>query len=228
MATRYAITSRHTKYPRIKSDKVHHRHRTMVYNMIASMYPEDESISSAEYSVVPTKKHERKRPRAVSFNPDVIAQEILHVNNYSHTEWTNTWYTREDFRSMKKECQITVNLIERGILHGDCEKYCITGLERRIRSHNNSARKARKEKGIDAVLREQAQQEHTGVTDAEAISASYVDAIRRPDTAAPKCVPRAAVAPNMSRRQRKISMTLPRVIAQTKRVCIFSLSLRSC
>lgn len=188
----------------------------MIYNMIArSMYPEDESISSAEIGVVPTKRNERKRPRAVSFNPEVISQEILHVNNYSDDEWTSTWYTRKDFRAMKKECQMTVNLVERGILHGDCDNYCITGLEFRIKNHTNSERRARKEKGIDAVLEEQAHQIHDGVTDAEALSASYVDAIRRPEDSAIKCVPPAAAAPNMARR--KIAMAIPRVIAHTTR-----------
>lgn len=60
--------------------------------------------------------------------------------------------------SMKIRCQATVSLIGHGVISGNCENHCITDLERGISSPDNITRKTRKEKGIDVVLEEQAEQ----------------------------------------------------------------------
>ena len=109
---------------------------TMIIKPLQTIPSEDGSISSAEYRVVPMKS-ERKRQRSVSFNQIVSHNEVLHVNNYNKDERERTWYSREEFASMKIQCQVTVDLIEHGVISEDCENYCITGLEHRISSPTN-------------------------------------------------------------------------------------------
>lgn len=180
--------------------------------------PEEESLSSAEHRVAPSKGG-RKRGRTVSFSLVVDLQEILHVNNYSNEERANTWYSRDEFGSMKRECQITANLIDRGLVSGDCENYCITGLEHNIRSHDNNMRKSRVEKGIDAVLEEQAEQGSIGIFDAEAISVAYVEAISHQEDAATttKYLHRSSSATNAVRKQKKVTSSLSRMIRDRMR-----------
>lgn len=180
--------------------------------------PEDGSMSSAEYRVA-TSKRDSQRGRTVSFSLVVNLQEIPHVNSYSNTEWAHTWYNRNEFASMKRECQVTVNLIDRGLLSGDCENYCITGLEHNIQSHDNTMRKSRIEKGIDAVLEEQAEQVYIGIFDAEAISVAYVEAISHQEDAAiaTEYLRRSSSATNAVKKRGKVTSSLSRMIRDRMR-----------
>lgn len=130
------------------------------------------------------------------------------MNNYSNEELARTWYIPGDYISMKRRCQLTIDLIEQGIISGDCETYCSLGLKAIRERRDKRTGKTMVQKGVDAVLEEQTEQMCLGITDAEAIASAYVDAIRSEAAdSAPTHRSR-----NAEKRQRRIAVVLPRII----------------
>lgn len=186
-------------------------HRTIPYS-------EEESISSSEYRVAPMKKG-RKRQRPVSFNLAVVIQEVLHINNYTHEECKSAWYNRGDYIAMKRQCQVTMDLIERGAITEDFNDHCIVGLERIIQNRSTSRlQKSRVELGIDAVMKEQAGQGFSGISDVEAISVAYVDAINmEPAEPESKGDLKPPFVADVITKQRRITKPLSRMIRNRMR-----------
>lgn len=181
------------------------------------IYSEDKSMSSSDYRVATMEKG-GKRPRNVSFNLAVVIQEVLHINNYTDEEWESAWYTRGDYIVMKRQCRVTMDLVERGLIAGDCDDHCTAGLERTIQSRGSSSlqTKSRMALGIEAVMEEQAEQQFSGIADVEAISAAYVDAISM-EVAAPETKRDLELPSNVVRKQRRITKPLSRMIRNRMR-----------
>ena len=66
--------------------------------------------------------------RSVSFSSEVLVKRTLHCNNYSDDEIEATWFNDADFQRIRKEIEITVDLMESGEKI-DESKYCSRGLE---------------------------------------------------------------------------------------------------
>lgn len=166
--------------------------------------PDEGSVSSSGQELVPMKK-EMKR---VSFNPVVNLQEVLHVNNYSHVEWQDSWYTKEEFSFIRRQCRATVNLMERGIVPKDSEHHCTVGLEDIAKTRANRIRKTRTQLTINAVLNEQAKQERAGISNTAAIAAVYAGATT---------LGALPFVSNAIRKQRSFAKPLSRIIGNIMR-----------
>lgn len=177
----------------------------MIAKLISTMtYPDEASVFSSGQESVPMKKR-RKR---VSFNPVVNLQEVLHLNNYSHVEWQDSWYTKDELGLIRRQCRVTVNLMERGIVTKGSEQHCTVGLEARAKTRANRIRKTRTQLTVNAVLNEQAKQKRVGISNTEAIAAAYVGAI---------CLEALPFVSNVIRKQSSLAKPLSRIIGNRMR-----------
>lgn len=112
--------------------------------------------------------------RVVSFFPEVIMTETLHHKNYSDTERTACWYSKEEFAEARREFTRTLKLKkeqkENEFRHD--EEHCFRGLEFRILDRALQRRNTRTEAWM-AVFHEQAAQRHQGVRNEDVIAARY-------------------------------------------------------
>ena len=109
-------------------------------------------------------RQRRRRKVIVSFNPSVICVETLHVCDYTDAEIASTWFTLQEYKSIKQENKLTLSLIENGANFAtQSDIFTARGLEGFVSNpiirhphHRFSA--------IDAVLDEQDVQDRCGIS----------------------------------------------------------------
>lgn len=89
-------------------------------------------------------------------------RETEHIRDFTLEEIANSWYSKPEYRMMRRDIMATVGLIVRGVPvdDDDDEEYCTRGVEFRT-PKGSHRRKQRKLHSVLAVLDEQAEQELT-------------------------------------------------------------------
>ena len=119
-----------------------------------------------------------KSKRSVSFNPttliydsEPLSMEEIQAGWYSESEmFTLRGTVRNEIRYVQ-----TIGLIRAGIHHDDDDKFCVRGLERRIRNYESKLRRVNIISSINAVLLEQElQKSRRGRCNPDTIAYVYV------------------------------------------------------
>lgn len=111
--------------------------------------------------------------RIVRFARDTELHEIIHRLDYSTEEKSACWYLKSEFAAVRQEAQALVDLIENGAQIPDdddlpsprgLENFTLSGVRAAHLNHSLA---------IEAVLKEQVQQDLAGIYDDKAIAKMY-------------------------------------------------------
>ena len=128
-----------------------------------------------------TRKVPARTPSRVSFCNDVRVYRHIHLNDMEESERIDCWYSQDELKTIKAECNRTVRLVARGAISpyedfvsssSSTATSTFRGLEFRT-PDGASARRANKENAWDKVLDEQESQYLTGNFDDDAIARIY-------------------------------------------------------
>lgn len=120
------------------------------------------------------KGSERKRSNDmfVKFEQHVDVLEVPHLRNLQPEEVSSTWYSNQEFETIKKSLVVTLRLMIANKPVGSDQ--CTRGLEFRT-PHGAKFRKKNKLEALTAVWNEQVAQWKDNVTDDEAIRRVYME-----------------------------------------------------
>jgi hypothetical protein len=118
---------------------------------------------------------------AIQWAPTVKAVLITHRLDMDDVEITATWYSQQDYKSFKEDCQTCAKLARSGHLTGPTYEalYCTRGLECMISTQRINLKISRRQCARQAVLGEQDDQHNIMFEDADIIAEEYRD-ISRP------------------------------------------------
>jgi hypothetical protein len=138
-------------------------------------------LNSSSFSMVPESTLKPSLPlpvveqpegqATVAFSDYVRVRRTIHIESYTQEEKTDTWYSKEELRSIREEVNHTVKLYTSGEPI-DKELYSIRGVEYWTPSLAEQ-RVKNKMIGRDAVLMEQEFQVYMGWNDTERMAKSY-------------------------------------------------------
>ena len=109
--------------------------------------------------------------KTITFKKRASARLQLSRKEYTPEEIAATWYTSEEYVSIRRECLKQILKMENGGTFKD-KKYCSRGLENHTRV-KSICRMQNKKDSFRAVLDEQAEQQRNGIVDAERIAKRY-------------------------------------------------------
>lgn len=101
----------------------------------------------------------------------VRVRYTLSRDSYTPDEKEATWYTRDQYQVILKQCNKQIEKLNRGKVLLD-QKYCARGVERHTKLATIT-RTQNKKQALEAVLTEQRRQKEQGILDEEAISDAY-------------------------------------------------------
>jgi hypothetical protein len=136
--------------------------------------------SESQTAETATKKMLVERRQTVSFNPNALLRETIHVADYTDEEIAVCWYDAEELEMIKVDIKTTTYLLMKNdylslnINDGRCSR----GLESYSKKGQGSKRQHRVA-AIVAVLDEQEFQMEEGNTDPEMIADAYFEKTRR-------------------------------------------------
>lgn len=103
---------------------------------------------------------------------DNTVHETLPLSEYTPEEVENSWWSRSDYNSFKRNSLTTLSFNRSGTLHREDPEHTMRGLESRTRECADSRRIIRL-RASAAVFDEQARQFELGIKDPNAISEMY-------------------------------------------------------
>eukprot|EP00339_Tiarina_fusa_P018774 CAMPEP_0117022308 /NCGR_PEP_ID=MMETSP0472-20121206/16777_1 /TAXON_ID=693140 ORGANISM="Tiarina fusus, Strain LIS" /NCGR_SAMPLE_ID=MMETSP0472 /ASSEMBLY_ACC=CAM_ASM_000603 /LENGTH=190 /DNA_ID=CAMNT_0004728125 /DNA_START=52 /DNA_END=624 /DNA_ORIENTATION=- len=112
--------------------------------------------------------------RSVSFNVDVRCIRALHINNYTDEEITDTWFTKTEYKQMKREIKLTVGMMDKKSRFAEGINFSSRGLEDKT-ADMIVQKVEHRFLALDAVLDEQDRQREAGICDAEALRLVYTE-----------------------------------------------------
>jgi hypothetical protein len=117
---------------------------------------------------------------AIQWAPTVKAVLITHRVDMDDDEIRATWYSQQDYKSFKEDCQICAKLARSGHLTGPtCEAlYCARGLECMISTQRINLKSSRRQCARQAVLGVQDDQHDMMFQNADLIAEEYRDIAR--------------------------------------------------
>jgi hypothetical protein len=126
---------------------------------------------------------EPKALRAVSFSPNVMVQFTTHKKDYKQRDIQACWYTKSDYKKIREEIKITLDLIKRKV---DIDDYnhCKRGLESLTQKGARHERMQTKLEARTAVFKEQDLQDNEGIVDPEILAMVYSNCTRSCQVAA--------------------------------------------
>jgi hypothetical protein len=107
--------------------------------------PECDSSDHSSRTATISTENIRKR-RSVSFFPQAIVYDHIHLKNLSHEEKRRTWYCKRELHFIQRDCAETVRWMVEGIksVSSDIDiEYCSRGLEYRTTLGSKLRRKQR-------------------------------------------------------------------------------------
>ena len=125
----------------------------------------DDSNRSADSSKV-------VEERNVRFSTEPVFHFTLSRKDYTPEEIRASWFEREEYRKITKECCRQIKRMESGEILKD-KKYCSRGLESHTRLLDSRSKTQNCTTAINAVLDEQEDQRQMGVVDEEDIAQRY-------------------------------------------------------
>lgn len=139
--------------------------------------------SSTESTVVSTtnekaKKTQTKKCSAVTFNETVSVRPISHYSNMTMREIRDTWYSRSEMITIKRN--LVADVADMVIMGQpkDPELFTARGLEYRTKK-GSKLHLLNKLNGIEAVLHAQAVQRMTGISEPDGIRHAYLQQSER-------------------------------------------------
>jgi hypothetical protein len=117
-----------------------------------------------------------KAQRVVSFSPNVMVQFTTHTNDFRRREIRACWYTKSEYKDIRKEIRMTLDLMEQNV---DIDDYnhCKRGLEY-LTKKGAHERMQTKLEAWAAVFEEQDLQDAEGIVDPEILAIVYNDSTR--------------------------------------------------
>ncbi|CAJ1955695.1 unnamed protein product [Cylindrotheca closterium] len=106
---------------------------------------------------------------SISFSATPVIHDHLSREDYSETEHRQTWYSKKELSSIKKDTKKTITWIMGG-MNGNRDLFCEKGLEAKTPT-NLRKHKLHKEEAIRTVLK--AQQNPTYKKDPECLAKAY-------------------------------------------------------
>uniref|UniRef100_A0A7S0F747 Uncharacterized protein n=1 Tax=Craspedostauros australis TaxID=1486917 RepID=A0A7S0F747_9STRA len=111
--------------------------------------------------------------RSVTFSKTVSVRPVLHVFNYSDSEFHATWCVEKDYKRIKMDNLATLKMLKEGKkIDEDDKQYSVRGLEGSY-GPGTVRRRKNKQRARDAVLDEQELQRDEGVCDTELMADVY-------------------------------------------------------
>jgi hypothetical protein len=105
--------------------------------------PDCDSSDHSSRTATRSTENIRKR-RSVSFHPQAIVYDHMHLNDISNEEKHRTWYSKRDVHFIKRDCEETIRwMIEGGKSISSDTEYCSRGLEYRTAMGSKLRRKQR-------------------------------------------------------------------------------------
>jgi hypothetical protein len=116
----------------------------------------------------------------VSFFPTGRLRTVKHINDYTHVEFEETWYSQTDLLDIIiKECQETVSMMAKEeVLLAPEDGFCKRGLEYQTSPKGSKFQKGYKICAMQKVMEEQNLQKSMGIVDAEYLAELYIDATK--------------------------------------------------
>jgi hypothetical protein len=111
----------------------------------------------------------------ISFSPEVVVHEVLHIDDFDDDEIYACWYYEEEYRAMRQDIHYTKEMMK-NCLFVDEQTHCRRGVEDKStdKSLLSSRRRIHDANAIRAVLREQeAQRKRSREINDELISLVY-------------------------------------------------------
>jgi hypothetical protein len=106
----------------------------------------DPDCDSSDHSsrIATTSTENIRKRRSVSFHPQAIVYDHIHLNDLSHEGKCRTWYSKRELHFIKRDCEETVRWMIEGnkSVSSDIE-YCSRGLEYRTAMGSKLRRKQR-------------------------------------------------------------------------------------
>jgi hypothetical protein len=138
------------------------------------MVPPCQPSRNRDIMVAPCQKSSKK---SVSFFPTVRLRTVKHINDYTHVEFEETWYSQTDLDIVIEECLETVRMMAKEEVLLAEDGFCKRGLEYQT-PKGAKFRKGNKVCAMQIVMEEQNLQRNMGIVDAEYLAELYIDATK--------------------------------------------------
>jgi len=126
------------------------------------------TAKSAESELTEASSPPKPLKRKVSFFPRVRIQRVANRKDLK-AQTKRTWYTRDEFKDIRKECFDTIKMMQGGETVDESEGFCSLGLEYKT-ANNYKARQRNKVEVRQVVFEEQQFQQENELPDPEWIA----------------------------------------------------------
>ena len=110
--------------------------------------------------------------KTVKFSESVKARLTTHINNFTWQERNSYWYTPDEFKQMRSDISVTMQLIEMEIDISSSPEFCARGLE--VQTVEGARQRAeKKQRAWKTLSSEQQSQRKLGINDGQALAAVY-------------------------------------------------------
>lgn len=122
--------------------------------------------------LTPSQSSTLSLPRKVTFCEKVKARLTPHINNFTMQERKSYWYTPDEFKRIRSDISVTVQLIEMEIDISSSPEFCAQGLE--MQTLDGARRRAETRQRVWRALSfEQESQRHQGINNEQALADIY-------------------------------------------------------
>jgi hypothetical protein len=114
---------------------------------------------------------------SISFNPNVLVNLTIHIDEYSEEEIAASWYCEDELKTIKSELTETLLLMANACIMPSSERLCSRGIES-FTSKGQAIKKHRREEAREAVFDEQEYQFENDIFEPEMIADAYLEQTR--------------------------------------------------